>query len=132
MKKIIVFFLLAIFSISSWAGEFNELKGKMSAARASLMVLMSDKDKRDATQQQKVKQTADAVSSAIEKMKAPAGKEAQFKELSETWAAFKETREKELVPAILAGKDDEAKAIANGVQKERYVRCQKLIDLLDH
>jgi hypothetical protein len=60
-------------------------------------------------------------------MKAPAGKEAQFKELVETWAAFKKTRETELVPAVLAGKDDEAKKLATGVQKERYTKCQQLL-----
>ena len=71
--------------------------------------------------------TADKVSAHLAKMKAPAGKEAQFKELSETWAAFKKTRETELVPAVLAGKDDDAKKLVNGVQKERYTKCQQIL-----
>ena len=79
-----------------------------------------------------LKDTADAVSAQLAKMKAPAGKEAQFKELVETWNAFKKTRETELVPAILAGKEDEAKKIAGGIQKERITKCQTLVSELDN
>jgi hypothetical protein len=99
----------------------------LSAARESLVTLMVNKDKRGADQQKLVKDTADAVSAHLAKMKAPAGKEAQFKELVETWNAFKKTREAELVPAILAGKDDEAKKLAGGIQKERITKCQQLV-----
>jgi hypothetical protein len=89
--------------------------------------MMVNKDKRGADQQKLVKSTADAVSAALAKVKAPAGKEAQLKELVETWSAFKKTREVELVPAILAGKDDEAKKLAGGIQKERITKCQQLV-----
>ena len=41
--------------------------------------------------------------------------------------AFKKTRETELVPAVLAGKDDDAKKLVNGSQKERYTKCQQLV-----
>jgi hypothetical protein len=86
-----------------------------------------NKDKRGADQQKLVKETADKVSAHLAKMKAPAGKEAQFKELQETWAAFKKTRETELVPAVLAGKEDDAKKLVNGIQKERYTKCQQIL-----
>lgn len=109
------------------ANEFAELRGQLSAARESLVTMLTNKDKRGAEQQKIVKDTADAVSARLAKMKAPAGKEAQFKELNETWAAFKKTRETELVPAILAGKEDEAKKLAGGIQRERITRCQQLV-----
>jgi hypothetical protein len=35
------------------------------------------------------------------------------------------------VPAILAGKDDEAKKIAGGIQKERITKCQTLTSELE-
>ena len=89
--------------------------------------MMLNKDKRGADQQKIVKETADAVSAKLTKMKAPAGKEAQLKELVETWNAFKKTREDELVPAILAGKEDEARKLAGGVQKERITKAQQLV-----
>lgn len=109
------------------ANEFAELRGQLSAARESLVTMLTNKDKRGPEQQKIVKDTADAVSARLAKMKAPAGKEAQFKELNDTWAAFKKTRETELVPAILAGRDDEARKIAGGVQRERITRCQQLV-----
>jgi hypothetical protein len=109
------------------ANEFADLRGSLSAARESLVTMMVNKDKRGPDQQKLVKNTADSVSARLAKMKAPTGKEAQFKELVDTWNAFKKTREAELVPAILAGKDDEARKLAGGVQKERITRAQQLV-----
>lgn len=112
------------------ANEFADLRVKATAARESLVTMLVNKDKRGADQQKVVKDTADAVSASLAKIKAPAGKEAQMKELNESWNAFKKTREVELVPAILAGKDDEARKLAGGVQKDRYTRVQELIGAL--
>jgi hypothetical protein len=112
------------------ANEFADLRVKATAARESLVTMLVNKDKRGPDQQKVVKDTADAVSATLAKIKPPAGKEAQLKELNEAWNAFKKTREVELVPAILAGKDDEARKIAGGVQKDRYTRVQELIGAL--
>ncbi|WP_395667315.1 hypothetical protein [Rhodoferax sp.] len=112
------------------ANEFATLRADMTAARESLVTMLTNKDKRGADHQKVVKDTADAATARLSKMKAPAGKEAQFKELVETWAAFKKTREDELVPAILAGKDAEARKIAGGIQKDRYTKCQELLSAL--
>ena len=135
MKKLLAI-VAAIFLSGIWmsanASEFGDLRTKMSAARESLVAMMLHKDKRGPDQQKLVKDTADAVSAQLAKMKAPAGKEAQFKELVETWKAFKETREKELVPALLKGNDEEAKKIAGGIQKERITKCQSLTSELDN
>jgi hypothetical protein len=102
----------------------------MAAARESLVTMLTNKEKRGADHQKVVKDTADAASARLAKLKAPAGKEAQFKELTDTWNAFKRTREVELVPAILAGKDDEARKLAGGIQRERYPRVQQLLSEL--
>lgn len=114
------------------AGEFGDLRVLLTASRESLITMLVNKDKRGADQQKLVKDTADAVSAKLAKMKAPAGKEAQFKELNDNWNAFKETREKELVPAILKGNDEEAKKIAGGIQKDRYTKCQTITSELDN
>jgi hypothetical protein len=135
MKKLLAMFVaisLSGMSFSASAGDFGDLRTKLSAARETLITMMLHKDQRGPEQQKLVKDSADAVSAQLAKMKAPAGKEAQFKELVETWKAFKETREKELVPAIIKGNDDEAKKIAGGVQKERITKCQSLTSELDN
>ncbi|KPF49870.1 hypothetical protein D621_13870 [beta proteobacterium AAP51] len=119
--------LLVSVSLPAAANEFTELRGQLSAARESLVTMLTNKDKRGPEQQKLVKDTADAVSARLDKMKAPAGKDAQFKELKDTWAAFKKTRETELVPAILAGRDEEARKLAGGIQRERITRCQQLV-----
>jgi hypothetical protein len=131
MKKLFVSVFVALFAVfaAPWAhaNDFADLRTELSAARESLVSLLVNKDKRGADQQKLVKDTANAVSAHLAKLKAPAGKEAQFKELVENWNAFKKTRETELVPAILAGKEDEAKKLAGGIQKERITKCQQLV-----
>lgn len=134
MKTFLACAALAVASIvavpAAHAATFTDLRGQMSAARESLVTMLTNKDKRGADQQKVVKDTADTVSATIARLKPPAGKEAQFKELVDTWNAFKKTRETELVPLILAGKDAEARKIATGIQKERITRCQELLGQL--
>ncbi len=99
----------------------------MKVARETLVTMTTDKTKRGPDQQKIVKDTADAASALLGRLKPPAGKEAQFKDLVETWGAFKKTRETELVPLILAGKEDEALKLAGGIQKERINKCMSLV-----
>ncbi len=131
MKKIVAMVCFAILALMAapWAHaqDFKDLRGKMTTARETLVAMATDKSKRGADQQKVVKDTAEAVSALLSKLKAPAGKEAQFKDLGETWGAFKKTRETELVPLILAGKDDEALKLAGGIQKERFNKCLSLV-----
>ena len=131
MIKLVCTLLVALAaSLSSTlaaANEFSDLRGKLSAARESLVTMLVNKEKRGADHQKVVKDTADAVSAHLAKLKAPAGKEAQFKELVDNWNAFKKTREVDLVPAILAGKEAEAKKLAGGIQKDRITKCQQLV-----
>ena len=129
-KQIFAFFFLVVFSLCANADEYGDLRPKLSAARDSLVAMMLHKDQRGPEQQKLVKDTADAVSAHLVKMKARPGEEVQFKELVDTWAAFKRSRETELVPAILSGNEELAKRIAGGVQKERITRCQKLVSEL--
>ncbi len=114
-------------ALPAHANEFSELRVQLSAARESLVTMLTNKDKRGPDQQKLVKDTADAVSARLAKMKAPGGKEAQFKELKDTWDAFKKTRENDLVPAILAGREEEARKLAGGIQRERITRAQQLV-----
>ncbi|QDL53773.1 hypothetical protein [Rhodoferax aquaticus] len=134
MKNWIASLGLALLSMShlgaAHANSFADLRTKMTAARESLVVMATTKEKRGPDQQALVKDTANSASAALAKLKAPAGKEAQFKELNETWAAFKKTRETELVPAILGGKEELALKLAGGIQKERFTRCMSLLSEL--
>jgi hypothetical protein len=131
MTKFLLSFCVAVAALLSTpiahANDYADLRVKATAARESLVTMLTNKDKRGPDQQKIVKDTADVVSAQLSKLKAPAGKDAQLKELVEVWGAFKKTREADLVPAIIAGRDDEARKLAGGVQKERYTRVQELI-----
>ena len=113
------------------AGDFAVLKSETEIARKELVTMVLYREKRTPEQQKLVKDTANAVSAHLAKMKAPAGRGSQFKELKETWEAFKLTRETELVPAILAGEKEKAEKIAAGIQKVRLERCYALMLELD-
>ena len=113
------------------AGDFAVLKSETEVARKELVTMVLYREKRTPEQQKLVKDTANAVSAHLAKMKAPAGRGSQFKELKETWEAFKHTRETELVPAILAGEKEKAEKIAAGIQKVRLERCYALMLELD-
>lgn len=133
MRQLIALLVISIFAITAaptFAGGFGDLKGKINESRDSLVTMLKNKDKRGADQQKLVKDTANAVSDMLGKMKAPAGKDAKFKELADTWSAFKKSREDELVPMILAGKQEDAEKLAGGVQKERFQKIMALCDEL--
>ena len=73
------------------AGEFAVLKSETEVARKELVTMVLYREKRTPEQQKLVKDTANAVSAHLAKMKAPVGRGSQFKELKETWEAFKYT-----------------------------------------
>lgn len=133
MKKLLAGLVASCFlfiAVSAQAGQFGDLITKIGEARNALLAMEKYSDKRGANQQKLVKDTASAVSAMLAKMKAPEGKEVKFKELVDTWNAFKKTRESLLVPSLISGKKDEAYKVAHGMQQERldtmYVLCDEL------
>ena len=107
-----------------------KLKAGLMEARTTLLAMVKDPKMRDAAQQAKVKASMDDFTKMLAATTPPAGKEAAFKELSETTAAYKTTREDELVPALLSGKQAEAEKLAGGVQKQRYEKMLSIIDAM--
>ncbi len=110
--------------------EDAKLKASLMEARGTLVAMVKDPTKRDASQQAMVKSSADAFTKMLATATPPAGKEAAFKDLSETWAAYKQTREAEVVPDILAGKQAEADKLVSGVQKQRYEKMLGIISAM--
>lgn len=102
-----------------------ELQTKIKAARASIVEMNTNAANRGEAQQKLVADTANAVSAEIVKIVPPAGKEAQFRDLVDTWSAYKDTREREFVPAILAGTNTDA---VNLLQKGRFAKIMQLCE----
>lgn len=130
LTAVLAILVFVVTATASYAAGFGDLKAKIGEARDTIVVMVKNKDKRGPDQQKLVKDSANAVSEMLGKMKAPAGKEAQFKELNETWAAFKKTRENDLVPMLIAGKQEDADRLAGGIQKERFGKIMALCDEL--
>ncbi|MBK9795885.1 MAG: hypothetical protein IPP58_05225 [Holophagaceae bacterium] len=123
--------ILSLAAAPASKGEFLLLRQEIVAARKALVDMVLYREKRGTEQQALVKASADKVSATLVKLQAPAGKVAEFNELRSTWSAFKQTREKELVPAILAGERDRYDKLAAGIQKERLDRLYSLISALE-
>jgi len=118
-------------SVTASAGEFTILRQDIVAARQALVTMVLHLDKRGPEQQKLVKDTADAVSARFAKLKAPADRAQEFKELQSTWKAFKRTREKDLVPALLAKDREKYDKLASGIQKDRLDRMYALITRIE-
>jgi hypothetical protein len=129
--RLLVPALVLVTAMPASAGDFTILREEIVAARQALVTMVLHREKRGPEQQKLVKDTADAVSACFAKLKAPSGKAPEFKELKSTWDAFKQTREKELVPAILANEREKYEKIGAGIQKARLDRMYALIDLLE-
>jgi hypothetical protein len=135
MKNFVISTVMATtFLAVQWvqAASICDVKNGLQSARESLVAMLDAADK--AAQEElkkKVDEASTSLETAVEAMLGDAntsednkGKLNQFKE---TWTAFKDTRETEIVPAIYAGKQAEAKALATGIQAERMTTMQDLL-----
>ena len=116
---------------SGWIDELRALKGEIAAARMTLVNMILYSDRHGPEQQRLAQDTADAVNSHLSKLQAPDGKAAEFMDLKETWDSFQETREKELLPAILGEEKAIYEKIGAGIQKERLDHMYALLALLE-
>lgn len=111
------------------------LHGKLNGVRAALVTMMSETEKTKQDGQLKI---ITDLTEEIDSIFAGLLKNASFKQdmitpLKETnavWVAFKNTRDNEVIPAVYAGRLQEAKNIALGIQKERYNKFVALTDEL--
>jgi hypothetical protein len=123
--------VLSLAAAPASVGEMALLRQEIVTARQALVTMVLHRDKRGPEQQLLVKETAARVSSTLGMLRPPVGKEAQFSELKSTWEAFRRTREKELVPAVLAGDKDRYDRLALGIQKDRLDRMYALLSQME-
>ncbi len=96
----------------------------LNAVRATLLAMLAAPDR--AAQDKlharvkELSQSIDAKFDALLGGGLDAGLKARIATVREPWTAFRETRDRELIPAIYAGRAAEARALAAGVQAERF------------
>ena len=130
MKLFLCLILCSVTSLSikAFASTAEECRPKIDKARTTLLEMTGGKINPE--QEKLVKDSANTANDCILSMKVTKEQEKDFTELKNVWAEFKKTRETELVPLILAGKKDEAKSIATGIQSERMGKIKRLIGKL--
>ena len=113
-------------------GDLEGLKTRLTEGRSALLSMLDEKDKaKQADYHAKIKNVTAAINTIIpgivQKEKGTAC-EGKLKELNEAWEIFRNGRDTNVIPALLAGRVDEAKAIGTGIQKERFARVVSIID----
>jgi hypothetical protein len=100
----------------------------LAAARTELVAMIGATDPGALDDyKSKVHAASDRLDADLESMASgpDAAKAAEFKPV---WEAFKKTRETEIIPAVYAGKNADAKAIATGIQAERMKKMKAAMD----
>ncbi|MCL5237507.1 MAG: methyl-accepting chemotaxis protein [Nitrospirae bacterium] len=109
------------------ADDIAKLRVNLTLVRAHLLTMMLEKDK------EKLEDHKDTISDLTERIDEifakveKAVKEGNLTEASslitkakESWSAFRDTRDKELIPLITQGDIERARDLATGIQAERY------------
>lgn len=95
----------------------------LTEARGHLVAMIGSTDR---STQDSIKAQVHAASAKLDEalagmQAADAGRVAQFQPV---WEAFKNTRESEIIPAVYAGRNADAKAIATGIQAKRMTQMK--------
>ena len=111
----------------------NRLKSNLYAVRNALTLMLMEEDKGNLKSlYEKIKGFTDEIDRDMEALlKSSILDKKTMGILMETkgvWEAFRDTRERELIPNIFAGRHKKAKAVALGIQAERFDRFAYLAD----
>ncbi|MDM8565341.1 MCP four helix bundle domain-containing protein [Candidatus Halobeggiatoa sp. HSG11] len=135
MKNFLISIMIAVFAVQLvQAATICDAKIALADARLNLMMMVMSEEK---AEQDELKVEIDKASvdldNAIAAMLKDENKtdDAQLTTFQETWTAFKNTRETEIVPAVRAGKNDKAIEIATGIQAERMEIMNGVIQALN-
>lgn len=111
--------LLSSFANAPQAATPADVCTNLAEARGALVTMLSEVDSAKLDNLKASVHTASAkVDTDLTAM--AAGPDAEkAKSFSAVWAAFKNTREGEIIPALYAGDRDKAKGLATGIQAER-------------
>jgi len=135
-KSLVILSLLGVIAIARVvrAAELGDLKAQLADVRGALVAMLDEKDKEKQEElHAKIKKLTKEIDELLPALIAKEkGAEAKGKlgELKETWEAFRNTRDTQIIPAIYAGKVEESKAIAGGIQKERFKKMSSIVDEL--
>jgi hypothetical protein len=133
-------FLLVTLAMVSFAAAqapacpHYDAKVLLTKARESLVTLIDADAAQFAPLEAEIARASSGVDAALALALADASTPAEraklYGELKTIWEAFKTTRDAEIIPAVKSGKKDQAKALASGVQAERFKKMNELLGQL--
>jgi hypothetical protein len=137
MNRPYVLLLVAIsflFTIPSmaFAGKVEDIQTKLNQSRQQTMAMLSEPDKTVLEMRyEEALAFSKEVDAGLQSALADPSMQAQHAPLEafqRVWEVFKTTRDQEIVPLLMAGKQDEARALAQKVQSSRFKRMNDLLD----
>lgn len=121
------FALVTFAAAQALAGPPDDAKASLTKAREALVSMLdADAAKYDALQAD-IATASKSVDAALAAGAADKANAKSYAELKQTWDAFKKTRDGEIIPALKSGKKDAAKALAKGIQAERFKKLTELL-----
>jgi predicted helicase len=135
MKQFIIGVILTFFAMQLvQAAGICDAKLALADARLNLMMMVISNDTEE---QDALKIDIDTASMELEKVLKIMLKDenhtddTQLTTLQKTWIEFKNTRESKIIPAISAGNNAKAMAIATGIQAKRMKLMNHIIQALN-
>jgi len=122
--------LLLVGASAASAAPADDACTALMDARSNLVTMLGSSDKAQLDNlKTKVHAASDKVDAILAAMQhgynaADTAKASEFKPV---WDQFKNTRETEIIPAVYAGKNADAKAIAGGIQAERMKKMKAVM-----
>ncbi|MBF0560848.1 MAG: hypothetical protein HQL37_02295 [Alphaproteobacteria bacterium] len=108
------------------------MRNSLASARANLVALLDYNDKTSPGKRYiQMNDASQALDYILSNPVVDIADKKALNEFKEIWVAFKTTREREIIPALLDARNEDAKRLAFGVQKERLESMTKLLDKLD-
>lgn len=108
--------------------SLETIKAKLVEGRTALISMLDEKDKTKLSElHTTIKKVTGEINGLIPGLKGivPDG---GLNELNGAWVVFRDGRDNNVIPALLAGRIEEAKSIATGIQKERFQKVSSILD----
>ena len=126
--------LVTLVSVQALACPPDVAKASLAKARAGVVAMLDADASKYGALETEIAEASTVVDAALITALADAATTPDqaklYAELKTTWTQFKQTRDAELIPLLKAGKKDDAKALATGVQAERFKKMNELLTTL--
>ena len=138
MNRLYVLLLVSISFVvaapsTAFAGKVEDIQTRLNQSRQQTMAMLSETDKTVLEMRyEEALASSKEVDASLQSALADPSLQAQhasFEEFKQVWDVFKTTRDQEIVPLLMAGKQEQARALAQKVQLGRFKRMNDLLDV---